>query len=320
MARATPGVTSSTSSGSSSSLIPSSMTFGGGGVLPTSAADVASAYQSNYNAALATSQQQYNNTMAGYDNLLNKVLTDQSGIVQGYNRLSKQVTDTLQGSNDANTAMIDKQYAQYMSELGQKLTNAGLTNSTVVASLGRGITFDQKLAQSDSASKYANLLAGYMTDIGKSGLNFQAQAIDQYSGVAQNQLRAMQDVQVQYPDAGVYLGYSNMYGQLDQQNKDRDLMSSLYDQMMQGSRGTAGGGLSGVYGTQATPYYGSSTSAGSYVPQGTSPGGALSPYASSYSGGGNSSGKMLDYTSGYGNIYSGYDDYSWGDYGGGGSF
>jgi hypothetical protein len=286
------------------------------------AAGLAASYSNAYNAALAANQQNYNNIATGYSNLMNQQAAGQSAVIGGYNQLSKDVMGTIQGSNEAAQTLINRSYAQQAAQAGQQLTAAGLNNTTVVQSLQRGITFDQQLASTNLANQFAQLQAQYQSTLGLAGLQYQGQAVNDKTALGVHQLDWMNSVQIPYPDASAYTQLLSYYGQQDQANKDRDLMSSLYDQMLQGSKGTAGGGFSGVYGTQPTPYYGSSTGGGSnYMPMGTSPGGALNPYASSYSGGyGAGSSNMLDYTSGYGNIYSNYGDYSWGGEGGGGSF
>lgn len=308
-------VPTSTSS-TSGSTIGGSLTFGGGGggMFYGGEAGLAASYNSAYNSALATNQQNYDNILAGYQQLMGNQQAAQQNITTGYNNLTTQVLGDIQGSNTAQVQMTDKSYAQQAAQASQQLTNSGLNNSTVVSSVQRGITFDQQLAQTNIANQFAQLTAQYQSSLGLAGLQYQDSANQQNTQLGVQQLNWMNSVQAPYPDAGAYSSLMSYYGQQDQANQDRQAMTDLYGQMLGASGGTTGGGLSGVYGTQPVPYYGTSTT-GSYSIPGTSPGGTTNAYSSSY---GTPSFSSYDYNSGMGALGGGYAGYDTGYYSSGG--
>lgn len=319
--------------GGSGVIIGGALNFGGGGanMFSGGAAGLAASYAQAYNSALETNQASYDNIINGYNQLAGQQLNNQNAITQGYNTLTSQVMGGLEGSANAQRQLIDRQYTQQAGQASQQLTNSGLNNSTVVQSLQRGITFDQQLAQTNLANQFAQLQAQYQTQLGLSGLGYQDQANQQQMQLGVQQLNWMNSVEAPYPDAGAYSALAQYYGQIDQANQDRDLMSSLYGKMQGANQQTGGGGFAGVYGKTgsyggAMPSYGSSGS-GYGIPMGTSPGlGAVNqgssygtPGSYSYAAPQNSNSGLLaavgggGYNSTYGNVYNEYAQA--GDYG-----
>jgi hypothetical protein len=100
----------------------------------------------------------------------------------------------------------------------------------------RGISLDQSKAQTALANQIAQLYAGYQSNLGLAGLNYQNQAAMQNTALNSQQLGWMNSVNAGYPQAGMYAQLAQMYGQGQQGAADRALL------MGGGGSGAAGRG------------------------------------------------------------------------------
>ena len=199
--------------------------------------DYANAYQSS----LAMNQTNYNNILSGYSSLMSSQQAAEAPITAGYGQLENQVMGTIQGITASQQQAIKDVYAQQSGAASQQMINSGLGNSTVQQSVQRGLTLDEQKAQVALANQQAQLTAGYQSNLGLAGLNWQQQALGQNTGLGVQQLNWMNSVNATYPNAGMYAQLAQGYGAM---------------QAAQQARGMLGGGsgLTGTYGaTGFTP-------------------------------------------------------------------
>lgn len=164
----------------------------------------AGGYAGAYNAAFQNNQNSYNAILAGFQQTAAQQQQRQAGIAGGYSSLYAQINDQLQGSNDAQQSLINRQYAQQRGQASQQLINRGLGNSTIQSSVDRGLGFDQALALNENAGRFAQLGAGYHQNIGLASLGYQGGAEQAQTGLAGQQLAFMNSASSPYPDAGMY--------------------------------------------------------------------------------------------------------------------
>lgn len=217
---------------------PSSYTIQGG--LPWSGGGASGDYASAYNAALSMNQQNYNNILAGYQQTLGNQVQAQNQISQGYNQLASDVRGTIAGVGGAQQQAINDQYAQAAGQATQDLVNRGLGNTTVQSSVLRGYGLDRAKAQVALGDQMAQLQAGYQSQLGLAGLNYQNQAAMQATGQANQQLGWMNSVNAAYPDVGQY---ANLAMQAGAAQQNRDLQNRLMTQP-----GLPPGGFTAGYG------------------------------------------------------------------------
>lgn len=184
-----------------------------------------------YQDALGRAQQQYQGVLSGYQSALAGQQAQQAQVTAGYGNLKNETLGRLAGGQQAERIRAQRQFAQESGKATQGLISAGLGNTTVTSSVQRGINSDYALANADIGAKWANLYAGYGSQIGLAGLGYQGQAIGQNAAMLGQQL----GFQGQY--AGMQQQYANQLG-LGNQNYQNQLglLSNGY------GRGGGGGG------------------------------------------------------------------------------
>jgi hypothetical protein len=188
------------------------------GVIPNTARPGTS---QSYNDYMQLNQNSYCQILQGYNSLQSQQMAAQGQITQGYQNLQNQVLGGIQGVQASQLQAIQDVYAQQEGASQQQAINAGLGNSTVLASLQRGNTLCYAKARTAVCNAYAQTLAGYQSNLGLAGLNYQNQANQQAVALGAQQLGYMQDV--------TKLPYS-------------------YSQSMAGGGGGGGGGGGASYG------------------------------------------------------------------------
>lgn len=145
-----------------------------------------------YNQLLRANQGVYRNVLNAYTNGINAVGQQLPGIVQGYGNLWGNVRDTLGlsggGWGVAAPAARDIQrtYAQSTGALSQRLTSAGLGNTTVTAALQRGVDRDATDAYGRLGAQLAQLGAGYQSQFGQQALAARMQGLGLQTGLSQS--------------------------------------------------------------------------------------------------------------------------------------
>jgi hypothetical protein len=161
-------------------------------------------YSSQYQAAFQNNQHSYDSILAGFQQTAAQQQARQAAIAQGYTDLYGSIKGELQGSNDAQQSLINRNYAQQRGQQSQQLINRGLGNSTIQSAVDRGLTLDQALALNENAGRFAQLGAGYHQTIGLASQAYQGGAEQAQTGLANQQLDFMNSVSSPYPDAGMY--------------------------------------------------------------------------------------------------------------------
>jgi hypothetical protein len=291
-----------------------------GGTPQQNAAQLGSNYANAYNSALAMNQANYQNILGGYQqtaanqssaqdaigrgygdvynslvggqqgalnsywNVNNNLQNDTRATTAGYGNLSGSVLAGINGLGSAQAQAIADQYTNLSGQQAQGLISRGLGNTTVQNSIQRGIGLDEAKAQNDLANQIAATRAGYQTQIGLQGLNFQGQAAfqnaqqqtlaAQYQGqaalnaanqrniglgfqaqaaanntnLANQQLQFMNSIQAPYPNAQTYSQLLSQYGAAQQAGLDRQqAQDALKAQIAAGNRMPLPSG--GGYGT-----------------------------------------------------------------------
>lgn len=284
-------------------VIQGALTFGSGGAgvdFSGNPANLTANYAAAYNSALSANQTNYNNILAGFQQTARNQGSAQDRIASGYQSAYDTLRDStlraaagygalqssvLSGIRDVGASQqqaIDDYYAQQRGQATQSLVDRGLGNTTVVEGVRRGLGLDQQKANVALANQMAQLTAGYQSNLGLAGLNFQNQAAAQLAGqanlglgyqaqaaaqntaLAQSQLGWMNSVNAPYPNAGLYAGLAQQYGATQQANADRASFDAARQQMAQAAA-RAGG-------TPAVPQGATVLGGGEVSPWGPSPG------------------------------------------------
>lgn len=251
--------------------IASNLQFGQGGNPVLGAlgggAGLAMQYGQGYNSALQANQQNYNNIIGGYSDLMNSMSGRGDSLMGNWNELQGSVSNTLggnygipvglggSGEGDWGVAAPGAQaikdlYAQQSGNIKQSVVGRGLGNTTVSDQLQRGPAADAAKAYGSLGAQLANLRAGYDTQIRGRGLDYANQLNQQKVGLGSRQLDFMNSLQIPYPDANQYASLYNQQGQYQQAALDRLLQQQLATGRIPGSGGRMGvGGGGGSAGT-----------------------------------------------------------------------
>lgn len=209
-----------------------------------------SGYTSAYQQALNTAQQNYNNILSGYQQLMRQQITAQNALIPKYGQLQQQVLGDIQGVTASQSQAIRDTYAQQWGSTAQNLINAGLGNTTVQQSLQRGLTLDEQKAQVALANQQAQLTAGYRSQLGLAGLGYQANAIAANTALGNQQLQTMNSFQIPFPSPNPYM---QMYAAQQAragagQGSFLSPPGNPYGHLMSAGRSSASGASYGGYG------------------------------------------------------------------------
>lgn len=219
-------------------------------------AALSASYASAYNAALGLNSQNYNNILAGYQQTAGNLNNATNQVAAGYGKLQTDVLNNLSLAGSTERQNINDRYAQEQGSALQSLVNRGLGNTTVQSAVQRGLIYDREKSNVNLAEQIANLKAGYQSNLGLAGLQYQGNAALQNTAQANQQLQWMNSVQAPYPDAGAYAKLAEMYGAAQQAEQNRQLQRDLASQMSGAARGGGGGGYSGYMGSPFGPSLG----------------------------------------------------------------
>jgi len=244
---------------------------------------LAGQYGQSYQAALQQNQAMYNNILGGYQQLMGNQQAAQQPIIQGYANLKTEVLGDIKGIDASEKQAIQDAYASQSGAAQQSLINRGLGNATISDSVQRGLGLDQQKAQIALQNQMAQLTAGYASNLGQAGLNYQNQANMQNTALGQSQLNFMNSVQAGYPDPNAYNALFGQAGQMNQAQQSLALQRAL---MNRGPYPFGGGGAAGAGGITYGPHANLNTLGGGFGPQnyggapgGGGAGGGPNPYA-----------------------------------------
>lgn len=201
-------------------------------------------YANTYMDALRLNAQNYGNIMGGYNQTMNNQLAAQDQLNQNYTGLGNQVQGMIAGTDQAQMQRINDQYNSAMGSMNQGAINRGLGNTTVTNALGRGIESDRAQEQTNVQNQFAQLQAGYASNIGLAGLNQQGNNILANTGLAGRQLSFMEGVNAPYPNPSLYNQLGQQLGQGQQGQRDQQQFQDQLRQLQAaGNRGSGQTGL-----------------------------------------------------------------------------
>lgn len=201
---------------------------GGGSPLPVgSGTPLDASYTNAYNSALQANKQLYGDILGGYQQTAQNIADKGNLISQGYGQLGGDVQGLISGIGSDQRQLLANQYAANQGASKQSLISRGLSNSTVADSVSRGNTQSYDLAQNNLANQIAQTKAGYMSNIGQAGLNYQGQSNQQGMGLSQDQLHWMNTISAPYPNSGQYSDLARQQGAVQQ------AAQSSYQQQLQ---------------------------------------------------------------------------------------
>jgi hypothetical protein len=176
---------------------PLPVSFAGGDLLNTP--DPAASYQRSFNNYTLLNAQMYENQMAGYQQAMAQQSSVNDLISAGYPELAQQVAQQTAGTNQAAVTAIQNQFAQNAAGSVQKNPSV-MSNTTVGKSVQTGNLLNESQALAQNAQQFAQLQAQQQSQLGLAGLAQRSQANQQYTNLAQAQLKMMNDVTASPPN------------------------------------------------------------------------------------------------------------------------
>ena len=170
--------------------LPSNVNFGGG-VSGSCLTNPLAGYTNAYNTYLNAAQSNWNNVMQGYSQLASGLQAGIAPISQGYQNLTKEVLCGIKGVQQSQLNAVQCQFTKASGATQQQLIGAGLGNSTVLGSAQRGNVAQEALASTQVQNQFAQLQAGYQSQLGLACLNWQQQALGMQQGLGNQQLQTM---------------------------------------------------------------------------------------------------------------------------------
>lgn len=242
----------------------------------------------DYAGMLQQAQNSYSSILAGYSTTMAQQQSAQQGIMAGYNQLQSNVLNTIQGVDASQRQSIRDQYAQQSGAMQQGLISSGLGNTTVMGSMQRGLTLDEAKAETGLSNSFAQLAAGYQSQLGLAGLGYRGQAAQQNTALQQNMLGYMGQYAGQLGGWGMQgLGMDQQAQLAREQMANQLKIAQLHGVGGRGGGGGGGSSYPGGYGGYAplNQGYGSMAPAGGLLQQstynaGTGPGARMEdPYS-----------------------------------------
>lgn len=145
----------------------------------------------SYSQMLQQAQSSYQAMINGYNSALQNQVVAQQSVEQGYSQLYHDVLSGIKGVGTSQSQAIADTYSQRAGGAMQSLINAGLGNTTVQQSVGRGLSLDEEKAQIALANQVSQLYAGYESQLGLAGLNYRGQAVSANTALQTQQLGAL---------------------------------------------------------------------------------------------------------------------------------
>lgn len=178
--------------------IPTSLNFGSASSSPMAI----------YNNMLNFAQQNYQNITAGYQDVLANQRQAEAAVTAGYGNLQGNVHAMIQNVGSGQNLINQQTYAQAQASTQNQMINAGLGNTTVLGQEQLKNTGSYAIAQNTLADQIAQLQAGYYSQIGLAGLNYQGQAINADTALQAHQLDYMGNQSYPYLEGLGRLGSS----------------------------------------------------------------------------------------------------------------
>lgn len=196
-----------------------------------------------YNQLLQGFNQQYQNTLQGYNAVLANQEQAQQGVQAGYQALQGQVMDDLAGVEAPQRQQIAELYAQQQGKAMQGLASAGLGNTTVGASVSRGILADRVKRENELTGQMGQLRAGYRSGLGQAALGYQGQAIRDRAQLAGSALQFQGDygarigaMMTQAPGQAIDATYRDHLMRMDRERLNYQIDTDAQNRMVEFQR------------------------------------------------------------------------------------
>lgn len=200
------------------------MPAGGGDVLAAGPDGIAPAYRNAYNSALAMNQQNYNNILAGYQQVMGQQMTAADAIANGYTQLGAEIQQGLAGSDTAARQEVEDQYQAASGKATQSAIQRGLGNTTITNSLQRGVEADKAKRLNEIRNQMQQLMVKYKSEMDGMSLKTRELANQQYSALAKSQLDWMNSISAPYPNAEMYQKLAQAFGRGQQARQNQAMM------------------------------------------------------------------------------------------------
>lgn len=242
--------------------------------------------QSNYEQLLNINQQRYGNMQSAYNAGQSNLSEKLPGIYQGYGDIQKNVMNTLgmgqvlgQNGNwgvaGPAAQAIGQQGAAQQGQVTQRMTDAGLGNTSVPGNLSNQANLFTQQAYGGLGAQLAQTAAGYQSQIGLAGQGAQMQGLGMQTGLTQAALGPME------------MQAANTAGNLTGQTSSS---YSNFPPQSYGGGGGYGGQNSGYNAAIPTPWQPANSPQGAMA-------GAI-PQVGGHAGGGGGGGGLGSYTGG----------------------
>lgn len=129
-----------------------------------------------------------------------------------YANLSNAVLGGLRGANRSNVRDIQAKYTQLSGQQAQDMINRGLGNTTIQQSVQQGLAGNEAREVTASRNSFANLLAGYQSQLGLAGLAAQQQGLAAQQAWGNSGLGFLGNINVGYPDRSAYMSEASAGG------------------------------------------------------------------------------------------------------------
>lgn len=249
--------------------------------------------------------QNYENILSGYGNSQAMLAAGMNASYAGYNQLSDSAMHMMGvdggGWGIATPAAnrIRQDSTQTQGQTQQRMINAGLGNSTVLASMANQNRLQTNQAYGELGANLANHATGIMTQIGLARMQANTQILGMQANASNNYISTLGGYRFGNTVGDLTGQFSQGYSNANSQSQGM----ATGDPMMGGARGGGGGG--GITSRAADPYFGgggqpyspysNDLTAINYA--------ATRPQSFGYSGSSN----VLNLSGGYGPQWSGMD-------------
>jgi len=182
--------------------IPTGLSFGQASTNP----------QSIYQNMLSFAQQNYQNITSGYENVLANQRSAEAAVQAGYGNLQGNVQAMIGNVGAGQNLQNQQTYASAQANTQNQMINAGLGNTTIMGQEQLKNTGNYAIAQNQLADQIAQLQAGYYSQIGLAGLNYQGQSVNADTALQAHQLDYMANQSYPYMEGLGHMGGSGFGG------------------------------------------------------------------------------------------------------------
>jgi hypothetical protein len=169
-----------------------------------------SSYPGAYNAYRGAVQGQIGSGVNLYNQTAAQAASGWAAMPGQYGALSAAVLGGLRGANRSNVQDINRKYTALSGQSSQDLINRGLGNTTIQSSVQTGIAGSRSREVTASRNAFANIIAGYQSQIGLAGLGAAQQGLLAQTQLGEAGLGFLGSIGIGAPNPGAYGSMSGM--------------------------------------------------------------------------------------------------------------